>query len=123
MSDSATLDHAPVETQERCLDVEFLFWEECPSHEQALKRLREVMQESGVSPDVRIVQVETDQLAEKLNFPGSPTIRINGADIEPDVDDAVMGLTCRAYRNTQGKISPLPSKELIARAIDAARNS
>ena len=75
MSDIATLDQARPKTQERSLDIEFLFWEECPSHERALELLREVLQENGISTDVRIVQVETDELAEQLSFPGSPTAR------------------------------------------------
>jgi hypothetical protein len=123
MTDSATVDHAPAGQREDVLDVDFLFWEDCPSHERALELLRDVLRERGLSSKVRIAQVETDEDAERLNFPGSPTIRINGADIEPMVDGAVIGLTCRAYRNHEGKISPLPPKELIARAIDAARNS
>jgi hypothetical protein len=123
MTDAATLDLASSLRQGNLLDVEFLYWEECPSHERALELLREVLRDASLPDNVRIVEVETDQEAEDLSFPGSPTIRVNGVDIEPEVDDAAIGLTCRAYRNSRGKITPLPPKELIVRAVDAARNS
>ena len=100
--------------------IEFLFWEECPSHPEALKRLREVMDETGVHEPIEQIDVRTDEEAERLRFPGSPTIRIGGQDIDP-LGAAQMGaaLTCRIYRLEDGRISPLPSKEMIRRALGA----
>ena len=43
--------------------VSFLYYEECPSHEQALERLREVMAEEGISREVEVLEVETDEQA------------------------------------------------------------
>ena len=123
MSDAATLEVASSLRQGKVMDIEFLYWEDCPSHERALELLRQVLRDASLPDTVRIVEIETDEEAEQLMFPGSPTIRVNGVDIEPDVDDAVVGLTCRAYRDSWGKISPLPPRELIVRAVDAARNS
>jgi hypothetical protein len=123
MSDAATLEVASSLRQGNVMDIEFLYWEDCPSHERALELLRQVLRDASLPDTVRIVEIETDEEAEELMFPGSPTIRVNGVDIEPDVDDAVVGLTCRAYRDSGGKISPLPPREMIVRAVDAARNS
>jgi hypothetical protein len=53
-----------------------------------------------------------------LGFPGSPTIRVNGVDV--DVRGAgQMGtaLTCRVYLVGDGRFSPLPSKEMIRSAL------
>ena len=101
--------------------VGFLFYEDCPSHELALERLREVLAEEGISTDVEVVKVESEEQAQELRFVGSPTILVNGQDIDPSPPDAHYALTCRAYHLEDGRISPLPSRGMIWRAIvDAA---
>jgi len=101
------------------LNVRFLYFEDCPSHDEALKRLRKVMKEEGFSEEVEVISVETPEQAERLEFPGSPTILIDGRDIEPQAD-LQYGLTCRAYQVGEGRISPLPSEAMIRRAIKRA---
>ncbi len=103
--------------------VGFLFYEDCPSHELALERLREVLAEEGISTDVEVVKVESEEQAQELRFVGSPTIRLNGQDIDPPPPESRYALTCRAYRLEDGRISPLPSPDTIRRAIDAAEKA
>ena len=100
------------------LKIEFLYWEDCPSHPQAWSLLQETLAEQGVESPVEQIQVVTEEDAERLAFPGSPTIRVNGADIDPE-GAALMGtaLTCRVYRLEDGRFSPLPSKETIKQAL------
>lgn len=100
------------------MKIEFLFWEDCPSHPDALRRLREVMSDLGVDAPIDVLEVRTDDEARELQFPGSPTIRVNGQDLDP-AGAAAMGpaLTCRIYRLEDGRISPLPSREMIGRAL------
>ena len=100
--------------------VRFLFYEDCPSHEPALERLREVLAEEGIDADVEVVEIESEEQARGLRFVGSPTILVNGRDIDPPPPESYYGLTCRAYRLEDGRISPLPSRGMIRRAIDAA---
>ena len=102
------------------LKVDFLYYEDCPSHELALDRLRQVMAEEGVSVKIEVLKVETDKQAQSLRFIGSPTIRINGQDIDPPLADAHYALTCRAYRLEDGRMSPLPSPGMIRRALRVA---
>jgi hypothetical protein len=99
--------------------IEFLFWEDCPSHPGARKLLQEVMVEKGLEVPIEEIEVLTDEDAERLRFPGSPTIRVNGEDIDP-AGAAQMGtaLTCRLYRLEDGRPSPLPSKGMIRRALE-----
>jgi hypothetical protein len=97
--------------------ITFLYYEDCPSHDVALGRLRQVMSEEGIQAEVEIVKVETDEEAQRLRFVGSPTILINGQDIDPPLPDAYYALTCRAYRLEDGRISPLPSPDMIRRAL------
>ncbi|MGD2206960.1 MAG: DUF2703 domain-containing protein [Anaerolineae bacterium] len=98
--------------------IEFLFWEDCPSHPQALQRLQEVMAELGVEASIDRIEVLTDEDAERLRFPGSPTIRVDGVDVDPD-GAVQMGtaLACRIYRLEDRRFSPVPSKNMIRRAF------
>ena len=102
--------------------VSFLYYEECPSHDLALGRLREVMDEEGIPGEVEVIKVETEDQARQLRFVGSPTIRVDGQDIDPPSDPRY-ALTCRAYRLEDGRISPLPSKDMIRRALSSPAKS
>lgn len=105
------------------MKIEFLFYRECPSHDVALDRLRQVMAEEGIEAEVAVIEVETEAQAQQWRFTGSPTILIDGRDIDPPPPEAYYALTCRAYHlaDEGGRISPLPSAEMIRRALRAAR--
>ena len=103
------------------MEIEFLYYEDCPSHDAALTRLEAVLAEEGVSVPVRVTKVETDAQAQALRFIGSPTIRMNGVDIDPPPADSYYALTCRAYRLANGRISPLPAVEMIRDAVRQAQ--
>ena len=104
------------------MQVNFFYYEDCPSHDLALERLREVMAEEGIPGEVEIIKVETEEQARELRFAGSPTIRVEGQDIDSP-GDSHYGLICRAYRLEDGRISPLPSKDMIRRAFRFLANS
>jgi hypothetical protein len=103
--------------------IEFLFWQDCPSHPGAYQLLQEVMAELGLESAIERIEVLTDDDAARLEFPGSPTIRVEGVDIDP-AGAAQMGtaLTCRIYRLEDGRISPLPSKAMIRQALATNRS-
>ncbi len=100
--------------------IEFLYWEGCPSHPEALARLRAVLRQEGLPDAVEIIRVDTEEEAAARSFPGSPTIRINGADIQPPGDNPI-GLSCRVYHTDDGRVTPLPTEAMIRRALRAAR--
>ena len=60
--------------------------------------------------------------AEREAFPGSPTIRVDGRDVN-DPGQEPIGLTCRVYRLRDGRISALPDRADIADALAAAKRS
>jgi hypothetical protein len=103
------------------MDITFPYWEECMSHEEALRCLRQVMAEEGILAPIKMVKVETWAQAERLQFIGSPTIVVNERDIQPLPPGASSALTCRAHYLEDGRVSPLPSLELIRRALSAGR--
>lgn len=101
--------------------IEFFYWEECPSHERALAILRGVMDEEKIQAPIEIIEVKTEEEAQQYTFYGSPTIRVNGVDIAPPPEEfAHPCLTCRAYLRADGRISPLPPRELIVAAFHRA---
>jgi hypothetical protein len=99
------------------LKVELLYWEECPSHEEALELLRSVLDERGIDVEIEVRHVESDSEAAELRFPGSPTIRIDGRDVDPAGADARPSLTCRIYRLEDGRVSPVPSRSQLEEAL------
>jgi hypothetical protein len=103
--------------------VEFLWWEACPSWPEALAELEGAMAELGLDPAaLETRRIESDGQAEADRFPGSPTIRVDGADVQPPRADEPGGLTCRVYRLRDGRVSPTPDledvKEALRRALD-----
>ncbi|HEX2358850.1 MAG TPA: hypothetical protein VHH72_03435 [Solirubrobacterales bacterium] len=105
---------------ERRPRVEFLWWEECPSWERVLARLRETMAELGLDPDsIELRRIDTEADAAATSFAGSPTIRVDGADVQSP-GDAPIGLSCRIYRRRDGSVSPLPDPADVRDALVAA---
>ena len=100
--------------------MELLFWAGCPSSPDALAQLREAMAELGLDPEaVAVREVATDDQAGDERFVGSPTIRIDGIDVQ-DPGDEPTALTCRIYRRRDGRISPLPDPADVRDALHTA---
>jgi hypothetical protein len=101
--------------------VEFLWWDQCPSWERALEDLREAMGEAGLDPEhVRLRRIDSEDQASAESFPGSPTIRVEGEDVEPQGDGEQAGLVCRVYRRADGRASPLPNPDNVRAALARA---
>jgi hypothetical protein len=99
------------------MDVELLYWDGCPSYPEARKLLADVLSSRGVDAEIRMREVTTDAEAEELCFPGSPTIRIEGRDIDSRGAHAPPALTCRVYYLADGRASPIPSREDLEAAF------
>jgi hypothetical protein len=98
--------------------VELLWWEGCPSSDQAHELVRDLMAEAGMDPEaLRSIEVATQETADREGFVGSPTIRVDGRDIQPPEEPEPPGLTCRVYHLRDGRVSPLPDPEDIKEAL------
>lgn len=98
--------------------VELLWWDGCPTHDQAADLLRGTLAGMGRG-DVIVVerQVRTREEAERLRFAGSPTFAVGLRDLFPTASPAA--LTCRVY-DRDGRSSPLPAAaDLAERLRDA----
>jgi hypothetical protein len=107
------------------MTVELLFWDGCPSHPQALAELRAAMTDVGLDPSaVAVREIRTEAEATQERFVGSPTIRIDGVDVQPPGEDSAgeepFGLTCRVYHRREGRVSPTPDPADVRDALRAA---
>ena len=97
--------------------IELLYWQGCPSHPEAKALLEQVLAELGRDDEIVLSEVTSDAEAERLRFPGSPTIRVDGRDIDAMGANGRPSLTCRIYHLPDGRISPVPSREQLEAAL------
>lgn len=96
--------------------VELLYFDGCPTYVEAEQNLRKVLAEEGVKADISLVAVDTGEQAQRLRFPGSPTIRIDGEDLFPVPDRNVWALGCRVYLTPEGPRGA-PTPEMLRSAL------
>jgi hypothetical protein len=85
------------------MKIELLYFEGCPSYAELLPRLRELIASEGIQDEVQLRRVETPEEAERERFLGSPTVRIDGLDVDPTAEDRDdFGMECRLYRTEEG---------------------
>jgi hypothetical protein len=102
------------------MKIELLYVANCPNHVVALERLCAALSAENVQTPVNEVLVSDAAIAQSLKFPGSPTIRVNGQDVEPQIDRATsFGVMCRLYADGGGA----PSQDNLRAAIEKARSS
>jgi hypothetical protein len=89
--------------------VEFLYFNDCPAHRQALVNLKAALRASKIKADLVMINVTSEAQAEQVRFQGSPSIRVNGKDL--DGRDDGYSFSCRVYQI--GKITATPTKEFI----------
>jgi hypothetical protein len=105
------------------MKVEVLYFQGCPNQAPTVERVRAVLEDEGVTADILQVEVQDSAEAESLGFLGSPSVRINGTDVEASsVATQAAGLTCRTYMDGSVR-EGVPPVEVIRRAVrDANRN-
>lgn len=100
--------------------VEILYFEGCPNHEPARALVEQVATQLGVQPQVELVVIPDAEAAAELRFLGSPTVRVDGRDVEPGADERhEFVLSCRVYRSEHG-FSGQPPEAWIRDALAQA---
>jgi hypothetical protein len=109
------------------LDVEVCTWCKgtADSLDEALADVSAVLSASGVEVLVNRIHVDSEEKAERLRFSSSPTIRVNGRDIQLDGKESLCDscgdlcgdeVDCRIWLY-QGKEYTSPPKAMIIDAI------
>ena len=99
--------------------VELLWFADCPNHEAARESVRAILDE--VAPEAEFTDLDASDptLAARLHFPGSPTVRVNGVDVEPGfADPGDYTPRCRLYR-IDGRLARTPDPGWIRDAVVA----
>ena len=97
--------------------LEFQFFNGCPNANGTLQNLREVMSELHISENsLKLTEVPSPELAERLNFQGSPTILLNGKDIYSGETPTNFSYACRIYE-FEGKQTGVIPKEYILQKL------
>lgn len=94
------------------MKIEVLYFKGCPNYLPAVDRLRTVLAREGSQAELIEIEVKDVSDAKALKFFGSPTIRVDGLDIEASSRQvSETGFACRCYPNG------LPSEEMIRAAV------
>jgi hypothetical protein len=102
--------------------VEILFFEGCPNHEPARALVEQLARELRVEPEIELVEVADPEAAVALRFLGSPTVRVNGVDVEPGAEERRdFAFACRIYRSEGGAAEQPDETWLRDALIEAAK--
>ncbi len=97
--------------------VELLWFSDCPNHADARRMLAEVIGEVAPGTPIADIDASDPTVAAQLRFPGSPTIRVDGRDVEPGhADPGDYTPRCRLYRTASG-LGGLPERGWIEDAV------
>jgi hypothetical protein len=83
--------------------VELLYFEGCPHYEAMVDRLDVLMRRAGRQAQVQLRNIPDEPAAVRERFLGSPTVRVDGYDVEPGASErSDFGMTCRLYSTDEG---------------------
>ena len=101
------------------MKIEILTFDGCPNAQSARELVERVVAEAGSTVEVLDVAVPDPEAAKRMRFLGSPTVRVDGRDIEPGADERTeYVLACRIYRTEHG-VAGVPDEAWLRSAIAA----
>jgi hypothetical protein len=95
--------------------IEVLYVPDCPNYTLAVDRVKTILASESLQVEVSGILINSETEAQALQFPGSPTIRINGSDVEPE--QRAPSLFCRLHANRSG----VPSEAVLRAAVLQAK--
>jgi hypothetical protein len=97
--------------------IEILYTDRCPHLREALGRVRDAMSaHRATDAELRLVLIGTTGEASARRFMGSPTVRIDGEDVEPNIMSTMFGLHDRRYV-VDGRVERVPPSDWIVRRL------
>jgi glutaredoxin len=98
------------------MKIEFLYFSNCPGYKSTLSLLEQIIVENDFDVSIEKIEITNEELAIQHRFLGSPSIRINGKDIEGREKSSEYGLKCRIYPNNLN----VPPEPLLRKALQEA---
>jgi len=103
--------------------VEILSFQGCPNADLTQERVCHALEAEALAAEISEIEVATPEEAQRLRFLGSPSVRIDGIDVEPEaVARNAFGLMCRTYRQGDS-VEGTPAVSLIRAAIRRVRKT
>jgi hypothetical protein len=97
--------------------IEVLTFEGCPNAEDTREFVRQAVRLEAADATIEFIVVNTPDEAQQIRFSGSPSVRVDGEDVEPSANSkGAYGLMCRMYE-FGSKFSGAPSIAMIRAAI------
>ncbi len=105
----------------KVVEIYIMYIQGCPGVINVAEYVKEIIDEEEVGAEINLVLIETLEDAKRLHFTGSPTVRINGKDVETDfLDIKDYGMQSRQYY-TNGRKYDYPPKSMIKDAVKNAK--
>lgn len=105
------------------VNIQILYFPDCPIYKELEKLVKEVVQELSLDADLELINIQTREDAGKYHFTGSPGLLINGEDIDPLTKDAPVVLkSCKIYRTEEG-MKMIPTKKMVMEALKSAESA
>jgi hypothetical protein len=99
------------------LVIEVLYVEHCPNFPAALALVHRVAAELALDTEVRTTMITDQAAAEQARFVGSPTVRVDGRDVDPDGELAAeVTLECRLYWH-EYRLAGYPQERWVREAL------
>ena len=96
------------------MTLELLYFDGCPNHEALLPHLEQLLSGAEVRAEIRLRRIADETTARHERFLGSPTIRVDGRDVEPGAEERDdFGLKCRLYLTPAGLRGAPPDEWII----------
>lgn len=96
--------------------IEVLHVQDCPNYPEALALVERVRTELGFHAELHTTLIADLAAAERARFPGSPTVRVDGRDVEPGSEPAEVTLACRLYRH-EHRLAGQPEERWVREAL------
>ena len=97
--------------------IEVLYVQDCPHYQATLALVKRVGDELGIDPEMRTTVILDQAAADQAQFPGSPTVRVDGLDVEPGSEPATEYLVgCRLYR-LEHRFAGQPEERWVREAL------
>jgi hypothetical protein len=101
--------------------VEVLYFDGCPNHGALMPRLEQLLRTAQLPANIALRRIADEQAARAERFLGSPTVRVDGRDVEPGAEERDdFGLKCRLYRVPSG-LRGAPLDEWVLDGLARAR--
>jgi len=95
------------------LTIELLHIADCPGYAELRPRLERLLAARGLADTLVVREIASPEEAATAQFLGSPTVRVDGRDVEPGADERkTYAYACRTYGAAHA-----PSDELIVAAL------